>query len=200
MCFHAQQSKTAQQLEYRFNAKFTNADAFAPGYLNGFEHPNVPVITNIAPTQIEMLQWGLIPFWAKDKHIQKNTLNARIETINEKASFKSVVNNRCLILFDSFYEWQWLDASGKSKQKYELALPQHEAFGIAGLWSKWIDKHTGEVIHSFSILTMPANTLMSTIHNTKKRMPIIIHRESEKEWLDGGALQLDNDRLIATQL
>jgi putative SOS response-associated peptidase YedK len=142
------------------------------------------------------MHWGLIPHWAKDDHIRKYTLNARIETIEEKVSFKDSVNNRCLIIADGFFEWQWLDAKGHKKQKYRLHLPNDELFELAGLWSEWTDTSSGEIIKTYSILTTDANELLGKIHNSKKRMPILV--ANDKEWLQGGKLILNNDKLLAT--
>src|SRR5690554_724066 len=118
MCFHSKQSKTAQEVENRFSAKIEDYERFEPSaHFNGFAHPYTPIITDTEQNLIQHFQWGLIPFWAKDNKIQKNTLNARIETITEKPSFRNSVNKRCLIITDGFYEWQWLDSKGKQKQK-----------------------------------------------------------------------------------
>jgi putative SOS response-associated peptidase YedK len=184
----------------RFKAKFENEKMFNPSIYNGFQFPLTPVITNKNPNIIQMFQWGLIPFWAKDDSIKKNTLNAKMETINEKPSFRNSVNNRCLILADGFYEWQWLDEKGKQKQKYELTLPKEEAFGFAGLWSEWLNKTTGEIIKSYSILTTEANELMSKIHNTKKRMPVIVSINQEQNWLNGHELEMENEQIIAKKI
>lgn len=199
MCFHSQQSQSAQTLEHRFNAKFENSSLFKPGIYNGFEFPHTPVITNTESHKIQLFQWGLIPFWAKDDSIKKFTLNARIETIAEKPAFRNAVSNRCLILADGFFEWQWLDAKGKRKQKYLLTIPQNEPFAFAGIYSQWTDKQTGEQILSYSILTTQANELMSKIHNSKKRMPVIVAPENELPWLNGQALIMQNDRLLAIE-
>jgi putative SOS response-associated peptidase YedK len=145
MCFHSKQSKSAQELKNRFKATFENEALFQPAIYNGFQFPQTPVITNKQPNTIQLFNWGLIPFWAKDDSIKKNTLNARIETIHEKPSFKNSINNRCLILADGFYEWQWIDDKGKQKQKYLITLSKDELFAFAGLWSEWTDKQTGEV-------------------------------------------------------
>jgi putative SOS response-associated peptidase YedK len=200
MCFHSKQSKSAQELQNRFKANFENDTLFQPTIYNGFQFPKTPVITNKCPDKIQFFEWGLIPFWAKDDNIKKNTLNAKIETINEKPSFRNVVNNRCLVLADGFYEWQWLDDKGKQKQKYELTLPDNEAFAFAGLYSEWLDKSTGELRITYSILTTEANELMSKIHNTKKRMPVIVATDNEQDWIHGNELKMQNDRLIATEI
>lgn len=199
MCFHSKLSKTAQELQNRFKAKFENEALFTPTVYNGFQFPKTPVITNKRPDKIQFFSWGLIPFWAKDDSIKKNTLNARIETIHEKPSFRNSVNNRCLILADGFYEWQWLDEKGKQKQKYELTLPDNELFAFAGLYSEWVNKSTGEKINTYTILTTEANELMSKVHNTKKRMPIIVSADNEMNWLNGQKLTMQNDRIKATK-
>ena len=197
MCFHSKQSKSAQELEQRFKAKFEKTTNYQPAIYNAFQFPKTPIITNQEIEKIQLFQWGLIPFWAKDENIKKNTLNARIETITEKPSFKNVVHNRCLILSDGFFEWQWLDDKGKQKQKYLITLPENNAFAFAGLWSEWPNQITGEIQKTYTILTTEANELMSKIHNTKKRMPLIIEKSIETEWLKGGEIKIQNENLIA---
>ena len=199
MCFHSKQTKSAQELKHRFKAEFPNESLYKPTIYNGFQHPKTPIITNDKNKTIQMCSWGLIPPWAKNTDIQRVTLNARIETLDKKPSFKSVINNRCLILSDGFYEWQWLDKKGKEKQKYLITAPNETAFAFAGLWSQWIDKTTGEVIKSYTIITTQANHLMSKIHNTKKRMPVILNPNNENDWLMGNAINSNNMNLIATK-
>jgi putative SOS response-associated peptidase YedK len=77
-------------------------------------------------------------------------------------------------------------------------LPDKEQFAFAGLWSEWHNKVTGETKRTFTILTTEANELMSKIHNTKKRMPIILSKNNEPKWLlEGQGLILENNRLVA---
>jgi putative SOS response-associated peptidase YedK len=198
MCFHSKLSKKAQALQNRFKAKFENVDILLPEVYNAFQYPKTPVITNREADKIQLFNWGLIPVWAKDDTIKKMTLNARIETIAEKPAFKGSIKNRCLILADGFYEWQWLDPKGKNKQKYLITLPDDDAFAFAGLWSEWIDKSTGELLKTYTILTTEANELMSKIHNSKKRMPIIVSKETEKKWLEGDKINSFDIELLAT--
>ena len=79
-------------------------------------------------------------------------------------------------------------------------MPDNEPFAFAGLWSEWVDKTTGEIIKTYTILTMEANDLMSEIHNTKKRMPIILSPDTEINWLQGDTETRINDRLIAMKI
>lgn len=184
MCFHSKQSMSATALEKRFEATVDNPLEFQPqNHINGFEFPQTPVITDEKPQIITHYTWGLIPAWANDVDIQKYTLNAKIETVNEKPSFKNSVNKRCLIIANGYFEWQWLDPKGKNKQQYEIGLPNEELFAFAGLYSHWVDKNTGELKNTYTILTTEANALMAEIHNTKKRMPVVLHRDDETKWL-----------------
>lgn len=198
MCFHSQQSASAKTLENRFKAAFDPASGYVPAVYNGFTFPLTPVITQREPARIQMFHWGLIPHWAKDESIRKNTLNARIESVQEKPSFREASRNHCLVLADAFFEWQWLNAQGTRKQKYKLCMPQEQPFAFAGIYSIWVNKNTGEEMPTYAILTMEANALMSTIHNTKKRMPLILSPEGETSWLAGGEPLLQNDLLTAS--
>ncbi|MFA9212200.1 MAG: SOS response-associated peptidase, partial [Moraxellaceae bacterium] len=186
MCFHSKQSADAQRLKKRYKASFPQELAFQPSdEVNGFTHPHCPIITNTDPTTIQLASWGLIPALAKDTTIQNSTLNAKIETLHEKPSFQAVVNQRCLVPVTGFYEWHWLDSKGKHKEKYLITCEASEIFSFAGLWSTWIDPNTGMTQQSFAILTTAANELMAAVHNSAKRMPIIITPTAEEEWLLG---------------
>ncbi|HCQ29773.1 MAG TPA: SOS response-associated peptidase [Flavobacteriales bacterium] len=184
MCFHTGLHRSKKEIEETFQAKFEPGIDFEPQDYIGFSFPQTPVILHMQPTVITLCQWGLIPNWAKDMEIRKFTLNAKIETITEKPSFKNSVNNRCLVIVDGFYEWKWLDEKGKQKQKYLITLKDEPLFALAGIWSEWTDKSTGEVIKSYAIVTTQANDLMAEIHNKKKRMPVVLNHNSQKEWLD----------------
>lgn len=59
-----------------------------------------------------------------------------------------------------------------------------ELFSFAGIYNEWTDV-TNEKINTYSIITTQANILMSKIHNTKQRMPIILKKEDEQHWLKG---------------
>ncbi|MDA3930187.1 MAG: SOS response-associated peptidase [Prolixibacteraceae bacterium] len=184
MCFHSKQSKNAVAAEKRFNAVVNDVVNFKSSeHFNAFEFPKTRVITNDNLAEIQNVNWGLIPQWAKNDEIRKFTLNAKIETLTEKPSFRNSVNRRCLVLADGFYEWQWLDYKGKQKQKYLLTLPDNELFAYAGIWSEWVSTITGEIIRSYSIVTTEATGIMREIHNSKKRMPVLLTPNNEQQWL-----------------
>lgn len=139
---------------------------------------NVPVILNESPNKITMVRWGLIPFWAKEASIGQKIINARAETLDQRPSFKHCLQRkRCIIPTDGFYEWK---KDGSTKKPYRITLENGELFGFAGLWDTWQDP-VGQIIRTCTIITTTPNELIEPIHN---RMPVILPKESEHDWLD----------------
>jgi len=181
MCGRATLTKKPEVIEQQVQAKFESADLeqaqkLLPTYNIAPTHWH-PVITNDAPQQLQLFKWGLIPAWAKDTKIASRLINARIETITGKPAFKAIHTRRCLVPFDGFYEWK---KAGKSKVPYHISLKGRTIFCVAGIWETWKDS-TGKFVHTFSVLTQSPNELMAPIHN---RMPVILSKEQEKNWLD----------------
>ncbi len=123
------------------------------------------------------------------QNVRGNTVAAAIETVTEKPSFRNVVNQRCLVIANGFYEWQWHDTKGKNKSKFEIGKENEELFAFAGLYSIWQNPTTGEEKNTYTIVTTEANPLMAEIHNIKKRMPIILRPEDEQKWLQHEPIQ-----------
>lgn len=122
------------------------------------------------------LKWGLVPSWAKDPKIGYKMINARSETADEKPSFKNLMaRKRCLIVADSFYEWKKTD---NSKQPKRIQLQDRRLFAFAGLWDKW--QQGDEELFTCTMLTKDANDFMREIHH---RMPIILPKDKEDEWI-----------------
>ena len=152
-------------------------------FVSGFSHPQLPVIKHDG---LFLFEWGLIPSWIKDdkeaNDIQDMTLNTIGETVFEKQSFRnSITTKRCLLGINGFYEWRDVN---KVKYPYFIHTKSNDIFSLGCIYESWTDKSTGEIRNTFSILTTPANTLMESIHNLKKRMPLILSREDEKRWIE----------------
>ena len=175
----------APKVEQRFDAQFTDA---APTTYNAAPSQRLPAITNAAPHQIQLLSWGLVPSWSRDPTGHgpasgPKPINARAETLAEKPSFRQLLDRRrCLVLADSFYEWQ---ATSAGKVPHRILLRDEQPFAFAGLWDEWLDRSTGELRPTFTIITTEPNALMAGIHN---RMPVILpDRAAEQAWLNDGA-------------
>ena len=127
------------------------------------------------------LRWGLVPSWAKDEKIGYKMINARSETADEKPSFKKLMSKkRCLIVADSFYEWKKTE---NNKQPKRIQLKDRKLFAFAGLWDKW--EQEDQTLFTCTILTKEANSFMQDIHH---RMPIILPKNKEDEWLQPNQL------------
>lgn len=149
------------------------------GHYNAAPSQALPVVTNKLPDELRFFSWGLQPFWAKDAKSVKRSINARAETLTEKPSLRSLLQSkRCLVPADGFFEWQ---AVPQGKVPHRIMLKSEDLFSFAGLWDEWADKETGEVLHTFSIITTQANALVKPIHD---RMPVILSPEAEEVWLD----------------
>ena len=128
--------------------------------------------------------WPLIPKWAKGKVSKYSTANARAETLATTKSYQHAWQSgqRCLVPATGFYEWQVVEGQ-KHKQPYNIKLKEQSVFAMAGLWETSIDPATNKSIDSFTIITTDANPLMAKIHNTKKRMPVIVDPADYSNWL-----------------
>ena len=138
--------------------------------------------------RLELLRWGLVPFWADDPGIGQRMINARAETAPEKPAFRAAFRKRrCLIPADGFYEWQRAD--GGPKQPFHIRRRDGHPFAFAGIWEDWRD---GEV-RSCAILTTDANEELQQVHH---RMPVILDREDYGRWLDPEAGERDLQALL----
>jgi len=163
-------------IEDRWQAKFKLP---IKRHYNAAPSQKLPIILNENPASIIPGQWGLIPHWMKKN--PRGIINARAETITEKPSFKSTVKKqRCLVLADSFFEWT---RKSDSKRPYRIMLKNENPFAFAGIWQLH-QTTTGISVPTFSIITVPANNLISKLHD---RMPAILQPKFEQLWINDSA-------------
>jgi len=133
-----------------------------------------------------LARFGLIPGWAKDDKISRHTYNARSETVAEKPSYRNAWRKRqyCLVLADNFYEPNY--ETGKPV-RWAIKTADSNPFCIAGIWDKWTDPASGEMVISFSMLTVNADEhpVMRKFHKDgdEKRTPVVIQSENYSRWL-----------------
>jgi len=141
---------------------------------------DIPIVLNKETRDVEMLRWGLIPFWAKDEKIGYRMINARSETIQEKPSFRNAFKQRrCLVLADGFYEWQKQDGKAP-KVPFYFQLADGAPFAFAGIWETWKPPE-GDPLRSCSIITTEPNSLVAMAHN---RMPVMLDKQIMWGWLE----------------
>ncbi len=152
---------------------------------------NILTILHDGSLRATLTRWGLIPSWARDPSLGNRMINARSETIRDKASFKKPFRRqRCLIPVSGFYEWQTLPGL-KHKIPYYIKMRSGNPFAFAGLWDLWRGAGGGEVLTSTIITTGP-NKIMASIHN---RMPVILPPSAYETWLKAG--ETDEEMLIS---
>ena len=123
--------------------------------------------TNLAPVikpggQVEMLRWGLENSWDG-----KPQINARSETLAEKKTFIPLLENRCLVPASAYFEWR---KDGQQKIKTHIAPVDRDLIAFAGLFD----------YDRFTIITCVPSSSISHIHD---RMPVILERHYEQDWL-----------------
>ena len=179
MCGRYTLVKPAKEISERFNVEVNKV--YQPRF-NAAPTQLMPVITSDSPEGLSWFYWGLVPAWSKDKAVSQKLINARAETLEEKASFRNALKKRrCLVPADGFYEWK--PVGKKSKVPYRITLLQEELFAFAGLWEEYEDEE-GQMIHTFTIVTTEANNALQSLHS---RMPVILSKQAEKAWLNTAA-------------
>ena len=197
MCFTVNVNLIREELENRYGSTFLDPDKYRPSYYyHAFGLPELPAICSDNTSAIRLLKWGLIPAWVRDSEsadeIRYKTFNARSETIDSKSSFaSSFASKRCIVPVRGFFEWQH---QGGSKIPWYICRNDGDIMSLAGIWSEWTESNTGDVLATFSIITTGANELMEGIHNSKKRMPVVLERTDVEKWLD---LNAKKDELIS---
>ena len=138
--------------------------------------------------ELRVIRWGLVPSWAKDPSIGGRLINARAETVDSKPAFrKAFARRRCLLPADGYYEWQPVEAGGRTvKQPYFICRRDGGPLAMAGIYELWRDRalpddHERAWLWTAAIITTNAPDKLGRIHD---RMPMIIDENSWPDWLD----------------
>lgn len=166
--------------------------------LIGREHPG-PDNFNAAPTEnvavwrvdpdgqnrLDVLRWWLTPYWAKAPTTRYSMFNAKRETIATSPAFREpFARRRCVVPVWGFYEWQKRDsAGGSTPAKLPFFIRPSDAAGLllAGLWDRWRNRETSEILESFTVVTTAAHPSIEFVHT---RQPVMLSRADARGWLD----------------
>lgn len=136
----------------------------------------------------ELAQFGLVPHWATEKKkFGMRTYNARSETVHEKPSYRTAWRERRfgIVPVERFYEPNW--ETGKA-QRWGIYRADGEPACIASIWERFVDTETGEIIFSFSMLTINANghPIMKHFHKPEdeKRSVVVLNNNQYLQWLN----------------
>ena len=156
---------------------------------------------NIAPTQPVLIvrnhpdqkhrelmpvEWGLMAEWMKEKP-PKPLINARLETVLQKPSFKAnVIHRRCLFPMNGFYEWKTIEGQ---KQPFFISLKDSPLMAVAGIWSLWHGPDGEHMLETAAMITRGANQDIRPVHH---RMPMVVGQNQFDLWLNGGEVRVQN--------
>lgn len=204
MCGRYIQVKNIEIIEERFNVNVPEGITLTPNY-NVAPGDYAPVITSDSPSEVQLMQFGLTPFWAKkpmylfnaraegDRNKENNPNYTGGKDIINKPSFrKPIRSQRCLVIADAFYE-------GSTKERlnnpYLVFLKGKQGpFAFAGIWDTWMNPETKEKINSFAIITTTTNSLLQKIPH--HRSPVILPRNREQSWINNSKPLTDITRML----
>jgi putative SOS response-associated peptidase YedK len=187
MCGRYVVATNPEQLALDFGAaQVLNLDGFAADYNVAPTKP-VPVVLTLDRTRVLLeMTWGMVPSWAKDPAVGSRMINARVETVAEKPTFRrALVRRRCLLPADGYYEWRKpaegaSKASGGRKQPYYIHRADGGLLAFAGLYDHWLGSD-GSELWTAAILTGAATPDLAAIHD---RMPLTVPPDRRDAWLD----------------
>lgn len=179
---------------------------------SGFDYSDWPIVKPIEgkrDIEVVMAHWEFVAPWCKNLgEVQMGrkkytTLNATGEKLLSSKLYRdAALSRRCLVLSTGFYEWRHILHEGDKKETaypYYITLAGRDYFYMAGIWQPWTDKSTGETFDTFAIVTTEANDIMAQIHNTKKRMPVILNEELASQWIFDDLDEKGIAKLASTQ-
>ena len=177
MCGRFTLHTPATKIEEVFHLPDDSAMELKPRY-NIAPSQGIPIIRYTdAGCEMVMARWGLIPAWSKESKSKYSTINARIESVAEKPTYRTPFKRRrCLIPADGFFEWKVVNGH---KIPHHIRMRDGSVFAFAGLWDHW--EGEGQTLDSCTIIVMPSNEVMKPIH---ERMPAIIAPAHYDLWLD----------------
>jgi putative SOS response-associated peptidase YedK len=116
--------------------------------------------------------YGLVPPWCDDvKWSQRNTYNARSETIFERTSYKAaILKSRCVVPISGYYEQcnkRWVRVAGVD--------------GRLLLGGIYVEPNRVCPIRSFAVVTTDPNEVIAPIQD---RMPLILDQAGMGTWLN----------------
>ena len=128
---------------------------------------------------LDLIKWGLIPYWCRDLKGGRKPINAKAESVSRLPMFRDAyAERRCIVPVDGFFEWRAIKGA-RAKQPYAIAMKDGAPFGLAGLWENWRNPATGEWERTFVVITVSSNDLVGQIHD---RMPAILEPASYNRW------------------
>lgn len=179
MCGRFALFATSAELAEHFGLTEAVAEALPPHYNITPGQAVAVVRERDGVRRLDLLKWGLVPFWAKDASIGQRLINARLDSVHSKPAFREAfTRRRCLIAASGFYEWG--EAVQGRRRPFFVRGRGEPLLAFAGLWERWRSPD-GRTLETCVIVTTDANPTLAPIH---ERMPVLVAREDQARWLD----------------
>jgi putative SOS response-associated peptidase YedK len=180
MCGRYASSRRPEDLTVEFAAADETGDALLPADYNvAPTKPVHAVLVRDDRRRLEVLHWGLVPWWADDPAVGSRLINARAETIGERPAFRGAYERRrCLVPADGWYEWA-LRPDGPGRRPYFLTDPAGALLAFAGVYEEW--GNGPDRLRTCAIVTTAATGPLTAVH---ERMPLVLERAAWQRWLD----------------
>lgn len=178
MCGRYAASRRPEELIEEFEIESVPARLLEPNW-NTAPTQSIYVVAEVEQRRtLFIASWGLIPSWSKDSKGGAKTINARVESVAEKPSFRAAFKaRRCIIPADGYYEWY---TKVVPKQPFYIHRLDGRALAMAGLYEHWRNPISGELIISATVITTASKGGIAQIHD---RMPVLLPRERYASWL-----------------
>ncbi|HUQ25694.1 MAG TPA: SOS response-associated peptidase [Burkholderiales bacterium] len=178
MCGRYGRFSRKERIEQALGFPIQGGDGLVPRYNICPGLPDWAIQHETSAARFELLEWGLLPSWTKNRKTAHRPINARAETVAAKPMFRDLLRTqRCVLPADGYYEWR---TTSSGKVPFWFALKSKEPFFLAGLWDTW---HAGkaDAVSSYILMTTEPNELAATVHD---RMPVLLHARDVQRWLD----------------
>lgn len=134
------------------------------------------------------MRWWLTPYWAGEPGSRYAMFNAKSETVERTPAFREPFRHRrCVVPVSGFYEWartRERTSDGKSRLPYYIRPRDLPGLLLAGVWDRWRNRESNEVLESFAILTTKAARGLEFVHD---RQPVMLALREARRWLDPAA-------------
>ncbi|MCW2567618.1 MAG: uncharacterized protein JWN54_1715 [Mycobacterium sp.] len=194
MCGRYASTRSPDELTLVFDAlDGTAGEVPPPDYNVAPTNPVYAVRSRDTSRRLDVLTWGLVPSWAKDRTIGSRLLNARAETLGDKPAFRSAfARRRCLIPADGWYEWAPRE-HGPGRQPYYLTPADGSVLAFAGLWEVWGTAE--DRLLTCTVVTTASQGALTDVHD---RMPLVLPPDRWATWLGEGPERSPADLLAPT--
>ncbi len=189
MCGRYALSASAEDIALQFDAE-NKPDAFIPAQWNISPTQPILIVNGTNPSgekrEVSKVLWGLVPSWSEDTSRASNAINARVESISDKPSFRSAFRKRrCIIPATGYFEWATELGQYKPKQPFYIYNEDNSLLAMAGIYEEWISPVTRNPLTSAAIITRESVGVIAPIHH---RMPVLLPKDRWATWLSTDSL------------